>query len=144
MPTERALRELADWLDDPVGDLAVGSLLLASQRRGKGLAAALSALSASMAAEVAMRREIEAECAKPRSAATFVTVFLVLAVVGLALFARSYVAPLASSGGQVVVVIAALMCGSMLVVMRRLARARRPARLLRPAGRAAGPEGGAA
>ncbi|HMA46869.1 MAG TPA: type II secretion system F family protein, partial [Frankiaceae bacterium] len=122
VPTERALRELADWLDDPVGDLAVGSLLLAAQRRGKGLAAALSALSASMAAEVAMRREIEAERAKPRSAAAFVTVFLVVAVVGLALFARSYVAPLASPGGQVVVVIAALMCGSMLVVMHRLAR----------------------
>lgn len=68
-PTEVALRAFADDLDDAGADLVVATLLLAARRRGPGLAKVLAAAADSVAEEVAVRRRVEAERAKPRTTA---------------------------------------------------------------------------
>ena len=84
-PTETALRAFADDLDDATGDLVVATLILGARRRGPGLARVLTAVADSVAEEVAMRRKVEAERAKPRTTARAVTLItLGVVAVGVA------------------------------------------------------------
>jgi Flp pilus assembly protein TadB len=112
--TEAALRALADDLDDAAGDLVVAALLLASRRRGPGLALVLTAVAGSVADEVAARRRIEAERAKPRSTARLVTL-ITLGVAGVLMLNGTYLAPYSDGLGQLVLlVIAAAFTGCLL------------------------------
>lgn len=101
MPTEEALRRFADELADPSADLVVAALILASRRRGPGVAAALTAIADSVGQEVAARRRVEADRAKPRATARAVTLITVL-IVGAGLFNRGYTAPYTTAVGQAV------------------------------------------
>jgi Flp pilus assembly protein TadB len=85
--TEAALRAFADELDDSTGDLIAANLILGARRRGAGLASVLEGLAESVAADVRARRQVEADRAKPRATARWVTlisvgVLVVLAVSG--------------------------------------------------------------
>ena len=77
MPTEQALRLFADDLNDATGDLVVAALLLGHRRRGPGVARTLSSVADSVADEVATRRRIEADRAKPRTTARAVTLITI-------------------------------------------------------------------
>ncbi len=131
--TEHAIRALADDLDDATGDVIAANLLLAARRRGAGLASVLDALAESVAADVRARREVEADRAKPRATARWVTlitigVLTVLAVTG------EYVAPYRSGPGQLLLVALLALYVSTLVWMRRMATGTPPARFVgRPA-----------
>ncbi|HET7725062.1 MAG TPA: type II secretion system F family protein, partial [Propionibacteriaceae bacterium] len=81
--TESALRALADDFDDPTGDLIVANLILGSRRRGSGLADVLASLAESVAADVRARGAIEADRAKPRTTARWVTIITVSVLVVL-------------------------------------------------------------
>ncbi|MGZ4602411.1 MAG: type II secretion system F family protein [Kineosporiaceae bacterium] len=98
-PTEAALRAFADDLGDATGDLVAATLILGSRRRGPGLAAVLDDLAATVAEEVRIRRGIEAERAKPRTSARWVTI-LTLGVLGVLALDTSYVAPYKMPLGQ--------------------------------------------
>lgn len=112
-PVQAALRAFGDDLDDPTGDLVVAALLLAADRRGRGLARLLAALAATVEAEVAMRRGIEADRATPRTTARWVLYITLAVVAGLVLFDRTYVAPFGTPTGQVVLaLIGALFTGA--------------------------------
>jgi Flp pilus assembly protein TadB len=100
-PTETALRAFAEDLDDATGDLVVAALILGSQRRGPGLAAVLDDLAATVAEEVRIRRGIEADRAKPRTTARWVTV-LTLGVLAVLALDTSYIAPYKTPLGQLV------------------------------------------
>lgn len=100
-PTETALRAFAEDLGDATGDLVVASLILGHRRRGPGLARALTAVADSVAEEVAMRRRVEAERAKPRTTARAVTL-ITLGVVALGALNRTYLAPYGTPLGQLV------------------------------------------
>jgi Flp pilus assembly protein TadB len=101
MPTEDALRLFADEVSDPTADLVAAALVLASRRRGPGVSAALTALAESVGEEVAARRRIESDRAKPRATARAVTVItVVIGVVGL--MNRGYTGPYGTALGQVV------------------------------------------
>ena len=89
----------ADDLDDGTGDLVAGTLILGAQRRGPGLAAVLEDLAATVAEEVRIRRGIEADRAKPRTTARWVTV-LTLGVLGVLALDREYIAPYKTPIGQ--------------------------------------------
>lgn len=115
-PTEQALRAFADDLDDASGDFVVAALLLASRRRGPGLAGVLAAAAASVADEVAARRKVEAERAKPRSTARLVTL-ITLAVAGALFLNGDYLTPYGDGLGQLVLLgIAAAFTGCLLWV----------------------------
>lgn len=121
--TEAALRAFADELDDSTGDLIAANLILGARRRGAGLASVLEGLAESVAADVRARREVEADRAKPRSTARWVTlisagVLLVLAVSG------SYVEPYRSPFGQVLLILLLSAYVATLIWMRQMANGR--------------------
>jgi Flp pilus assembly protein TadB len=118
--TEAALRAFADELDDATGDLIAANLILAARRRGAGLASMLEGLAESVAADVRARRQVEADRAKPRSTARWVTLISASVLVVLAL-SGSYVEPYRSPIGQVILVVLLSAYVATLIWMRRMA-----------------------
>ena len=118
--TEAALRAFADELDDATGDLSAANLILAARRRGAGLASVLEGLAESAAADVRARRQVEADRAKPRSTARWVTLISASVLVVLAL-SGSYVEPYRSPIGQVILVVLLSTYVATLIWMRRMA-----------------------
>lgn len=134
--TEDALRAFADELDDSTGDLIAANLILGARRRGAGLSSVLEGLAESVAADVRARRQVEADRAKPRATARWVTlisagVLVILAVSG------SYVAPYKSPFGQVILISLLSAYVATLAWMKRMALGRNLPRFL-------GTQGGAA
>ena len=127
--TEDALRAFADELDDSTGDLIAANLILGARRRGAGLASVLEGLAESVAADVRARRQVEADRAKPRATARWVTlisagVLVILAVSG------TYVAPYRSPLGQVILVGLLSAYVATLIWMKRMAMGRNLPRFL--------------
>ncbi|WP_460846146.1 type II secretion system F family protein [Nocardioides ultimimeridianus] len=118
--TETALRAFADELDDATGDLIAANLILAARRRGAGLTSVLEGLAESVAADVRARRQVEADRAKPRATARWVTVISASVLVVLAL-SGSYVKPYGSPIGQVILIVLLSAYVATLVWMRRMA-----------------------
>lgn len=121
--TEQAIRMFADELDDATGDLIAANLILGARRRGAGLAAVLEGLAESVAADVRARRQVEADRAKPRATARWVTlisgsVLIVLAVSG------PYVEPYRGPAGQIILLVLLAAYVALLVWMRRMTNGR--------------------
>ncbi|MCB2175754.1 MAG: type II secretion system F family protein [Actinomycetales bacterium] len=98
---EQALRAFADDVDDAAADLVAAALVLAARRRGPGLARVLTSVADSVAEEVAVRRKVEAERAKPRATARAVTL-ITLGMVGVGALNGDYLAPYTTGLGQLV------------------------------------------
>lgn len=128
-PTESALRRFADEVDDPAADLVVCAMILAARRRGPGVAAALTAIAGSVGEEVAARRRVEADRAKPRATARAVTA-ITLVVIGVGLLNRGYTAPYGSALGQSVLVATLGFFGAALWWMHSMTVTTPPERLL--------------
>lgn len=111
-PLAEALRGFADDLDDPTGDLVVAALLLAADRRGRGLAVMLTGLAVTVEHEVAMRRAVDADRAAPRTTARWVTGITLVVTGALVVFDRSYVTPFGSPAGQVVLALIGALFGA--------------------------------
>jgi Flp pilus assembly protein TadB len=129
--TEAALRAFADNLDDATADLVVATLILAARRRGPGLPRVLAAVADSVADEVAMRRTVEADRAKPRATARAVT-FITLGVVAVGSLNTTYLQPYQTLLGQLV--LAAITVGfvAALAWMRALTLTTPASRLFQP------------
>ncbi|WP_269305773.1 type II secretion system F family protein [Aeromicrobium sp. HA] len=127
--TEDALRAFADELDDATGDLVAANLILGAQHRGAGLASVLEGLAESVAADVRARRQIEADRAKPRATARWVTLISVGVLVVLAI-SGTYVEPYRSPLGQVILVLLLVTYVATLVWMKRMAIGRPMPRFL--------------
>ena len=121
--TEDALRAFADDLDDATGDVIAANLILGARRRGAGLASVLDGLAESVAADVRARREIEADRAKPRATARWVTIITV-GVLAILAVSGTYVAPYGSPLGQVLLVGLLGLYVATLVWMRSMATGR--------------------
>jgi len=118
--TEDALRRFADDLDEAAADLVVAVLILGAQRRGAGLASVLDDLAGKVAEEVSMRRRVEADRAKPRTTARWVTI-ITLSVIALSAFNTDYIYPYGSTLGQLVLAVLAAAFVGALLWMRGLA-----------------------
>ncbi|MGV8966603.1 MAG: type II secretion system F family protein [Cellulomonas sp.] len=103
-PIEQALVAFADDLDDAAADLVAAALVLAARRRGPGLARVLTAVADSVAQDVAVRRKVEAERAKPRTTARAVTL-ITFGVLAVGAFSGTYLAPYGDPLGQVVLAV---------------------------------------
>ncbi|HPU03706.1 MAG TPA: type II secretion system F family protein [Rhodoglobus sp.] len=135
--TEDAVRAFADELDDATGDLVAANLILAARRRGAGLAQVLESLAESVSADVRARRQIEADRAKPRATARWVTIISVGVLVVLAI-SGTYIEPYRSPLGQVILVTLLTMYVATLVWMKRMAIGKPLARFLSAAHAAGG------
>ncbi len=138
VPTETALQAFADDLDDATGDLVAAQLKLGARRRGQGLANVLEALAQDVAADVRARRAIEADRAKPRTTARWITIITVV-VLGVLAFTGDYIAPYATPVGQILL---ALYLGAyigLLIWLRRMAKGEPLPRILGQQARTGGP-----
>jgi Flp pilus assembly protein TadB len=115
-----ALRAFADQLDDATADKVLAALVLRAADRGPGLAGALADLADSVREEVRQRRAIEADRAKHRATVRWL-VTLIIAVVVVGSFDRSYVAPYNSLLGLVVLTVVGLAFVGVVAWMRGLA-----------------------
>jgi Flp pilus assembly protein TadB len=127
--TEDALRAFADELDDSTGDLIAANLILGARRRGAGLASVLEGLAESVAAAVRARRQVEADRAKPRATARWVTLISTGVLVVLAI-SGTYVEPYRTPLGQVILVALLSAYVATLVWMKRMAIGRALPRFL--------------
>lgn len=105
IPIERALDTFGDDLDDPTGDLLTGSLILGTRRRGSGLARLLDGTAQTIADDVAARRQIEADRAKPRANARIIAVIAIAIIAGQFILNPAYVEPYKTPIGQIVLVV---------------------------------------
>jgi Flp pilus assembly protein TadB len=127
--TEQALRAFADDLDDATGDRIATALIIGSRSRAQGLAIVLERLAETVADEVRMRRRIETDRAKPRAAARYVTVIVIVTTVALALMG-DYVAIYGTGQGQVLLIVWLGLYLACLVWMRQITAARPMPRFL--------------
>lgn len=127
--TERAIRTFADELDDATGDLVAAYLIRAARRRGAGLANVLEDLAESVAEDVRARRRVEADRAKPRATARWVTIISASVLVVLAL-TGSYVEPYGTPLGQVILAVLLAAYVATLVWLKRMAAGRPLPRIL--------------
>ena len=130
MSTRDALLAFADDLDDASADRVVCALVLAAASRAQRLGELLSALAESTRDEVALRLRIETSRASVRSGVRTVLIFSVSFAAGLALLARSYLAPFGSATGQIVLVAVGLLYAGGLWLMVTMSRPPAPVRLL--------------
>lgn len=127
--TAAALRAFADDLDDATGDAIVAGLLLAADRRGNGLSMMLERTAERASEDVRNRRRVEADLAKPRTTARWVTV-ITIAVLGLMAFNGTYIAPYGSGIGQLILIMLLGLYVGALMWMQRMSRGERIPRLL--------------
>lgn len=133
-PTRQALEAFASDLDDPTGDLIVMNLLLKEKHRGPGLAPALDDLATIIGEEVKVRRQIEADRAKPRThirVVVFATLGILLALPFLGTYTANYSTPF----GQILLAVWLILFGVLLTWMRSIASQEPQPRLLVPPSR---------
>lgn len=119
--TEAALRAFADDLDDLTGDQIASSLMLGARRRGAGLASVLEGMAQTVSDDVRIRRTVEADRAKPRSTARWITLITLVVLAVLALN-TAYVAPYGSPLGQAILLLLLSAYLGCLVWMRNIAK----------------------
>jgi tight adherence protein B len=115
-----ALLRFADDVDDQIGDVAAAGLCVAHQQ-GTGTAELLTTLARQVAADVAVRRDAEAERARRRSAARILLGLWAVMFVGFAAFGSdSYTSVYSSVGGQLALGLVLAVVGLAMVWLRRL------------------------
>ncbi|MCX4564384.1 type II secretion system F family protein [Streptomyces phaeochromogenes] len=126
---EGALRAFAGELNDVTADKVVAALILSVNDRGPGLAQALEDLAGTVRDEVAKRRAIEADRAKPRTTVRWMTIITVGIVVA-GFFVPSYTQPYSTLLGQLVLAFLTAAFMGVLALMRQLGAFRRIPRFL--------------
>ncbi|WP_435216418.1 type II secretion system F family protein [Streptomyces sp. bgisy034] len=126
---EGALRAFADELDDVTADKVIAALILSVNDRGPGLAQALEDLAGTVRDEVARKRSIEADRAKPRTTVRWMA-FITLGIVVAGFFVPSYTRPYSTLLGQLVLAFLTAAFIGVLALMRQLGSFRRVPRFL--------------
>ncbi|MET7390493.1 type II secretion system F family protein [Streptomyces sp. NPDC005529] len=126
---QEALRAFADELGDVTADKVVAALILSVNDRGPGLAQALEDLAGTVRDEVAKKRAIEADRAKPRTTVRWMTIITVGVVVA-GFFVPSYTRPYSTLLGQLVLAFLTAGFVGVLALMRQLGHFRRIPRFL--------------
>jgi tight adherence protein B len=130
--TEAALRAFADELADPAADHVAMALILRHRSGGRGLALVLKELAEDVEVQVRLRRQVEADRAKPRSNVRLVLTVSLLMAAGMALFARDFMAPFSTPVGQVALAVVLGIFAAALGWIRSLTKVVVGARYLTP------------
>jgi Flp pilus assembly protein TadB len=129
--TERALRQFAREVDDPAAEKIAGVLILRERNGGPGLAGVLTGLALDLDERSRMVREIEAERAKPRANMRTIVIVTGVLIVGMVLFARTFLSNYSTVFGQVMLAVVAAVFAIALRWMRRLSDPPTPPQVLR-------------
>jgi tight adherence protein B len=130
VPLAKALRLLADELDDPAADAVVAALVLAAEARAGQLGEVLSELARATREEVAMRQRVEASRARAWSTTRTVAGVSIGFVVVAALGAHRFLQPYGTLPGQAVLLVVGAIFAAGLWLMASMVRPRRPERFL--------------
>ena len=95
-----ALLGFARDVADPAADQVVMALVLQLRHGGRGLARVLAGLADDVHDQTRMRREIEADRAKPRSNVRVLVILTLALAVGMIVFAHAFLAPYGTAEGQ--------------------------------------------
>ncbi|MEV4616925.1 type II secretion system F family protein, partial [Kitasatospora sp. NPDC049258] len=135
-----ALKAFARELGDPRADLVAAALALRIRDRGPGLAQVLSDLGTRTADVVRRRQDVEADRAKSRTTARWISCITALVITGFS-FNRSYVAPYNTLPGMVVMLALLAAVAGLFTWMHRLGTTRQLPGFLEdtPASAGAGP-----
>ncbi|MFZ9384635.1 MAG: type II secretion system F family protein [Ilumatobacteraceae bacterium] len=117
-----AARQFADEVDHPTCDFVTAALIVAAEQQVRDMGALLDQLASSCRDDVAMQRRIWVSRARTRSAVRIISLVIVLFVVMLFVFNRSYLSPYGSPEGAVVMTLIVLLFGVSLVGMQKLSR----------------------
>ena len=128
-PTADALRAFADDLDDSTGDLLAANLLLGAQRRGAGLASVLESVAVAVGEDVRARRMVEADRAKPRATARWVTI-ITLGVLFVMFFFTNMFEPYRSGIGQLILSLLLAAYVGALIWMKSMAKGKKLPRFI--------------
>ena len=120
---EPALHQFAKEIADPVGDHVAMALIVRDRHGATGLADVLTALAGDVDEQVRMRRTILSEQKKAVSNIRMILGLTVVVWAGLSVFARSYMAPYSSIGGQIAL---ALIVAGFIVTIWWLQKLSRP------------------
>ncbi|MEW1913822.1 type II secretion system F family protein [Kitasatospora sp. NPDC085895] len=118
-----ALKAFARDLGDPRADLVAAALALRIRDRGPGLAQVLSDLGARTADVVRRRQDVEADRAKYRSNARWISIITASVIIGFS-FNRSYIAPYNTPIGMVVLLALLAAVAGLFVWINRLGTTR--------------------
>lgn len=121
-PLDQALDGLAEDLAHPIGDLVTTALRVAATAGSRRVATVLENLATAAHHEASMRRRVEVARARPRATLRLVAVIVSLFVLGLALFARDYLTPYDTVGGQLVLLLIGAYWALGFIWMARLGR----------------------
>jgi tight adherence protein B len=114
-----ALRQFAEDIDDPAGDLVVAALVLAADKSPKRLGDLLGRLAEAARSDVTMRLRIETGRARTRTSVKVITIFTTLFAVFLMLFSSDYLEAYDSMTGQAVLgLVGACFAGSFVWLAR--------------------------
>jgi hypothetical protein len=114
-----ALRQFAEDIDDPSGDLVVAALVLAADKSPKRLGDLLGRLAVAARSDVTMRLRVETGRARTRTSVKVITIFTTLFAVFLMVFSGDYLEAYDSMAGQVVLgLVGACFAGSFVWLAR--------------------------
>jgi hypothetical protein len=128
--SQAALMAFAKEMADPISDEVVMSLILQQRHGGRGLAAVLADLAAHVEDQIRMRREVEADRAKPRSNVRTIVLLTLGLSGGLILFDRAYLAPYGTVTGQLALAGVVAIFAAAVLWLRRMIRQMPGERLL--------------
>jgi hypothetical protein len=129
-----SLREFADELDQPSGDLVVAALILAADKSPKRLGDLLGRLATSARANVNMQLRIDAGRARVQTAVKVITGFTSGFALLLLVLNKEYLEPYDSITGQVVLGVVGLCFGGAFLWLARAFRYQDEERFLRTEG----------
>jgi tight adherence protein B len=129
-----SLREFADELDQPSGDLVVAALILAADKSPKRLGELLGRLATSARANVNMQLRIDAGRARVQTAVKVITGFTSGFALLLLVLNKEYLEPYDSITGQVVLGVVGLCFGGAFLWLARAFRYQDEERFLRTEG----------
>lgn len=129
-PAEDAYRALADEMADGAVDHVALLLQTHARDRGSGLSARLAELAESLLRQTADARAVEADRAKVRAPARWISLFVV-GTVALLMANQAYTAPYGTAQGQLLLAGLGVLFAFLLLRMQQMARSEPEPRLLK-------------
>lgn len=119
---EEALKDFADELADPTGDLIIAALILASRQQARNLADVMGSLAEAARAQAALRMRTAADRARIRTSVRVIISTVLVMAVGLVMLNRSYLNPYDTPTGQMVLLVVAGLFGAALMWLSKIAK----------------------
>lgn len=125
-----ALRQLADDLADPTGDLVIAALVLAAEQQARQLGDLLGSLAQSAREQASMRLRVEAGRARTRTSVRVIVSTTVVFAIGMVLFNRAYMSAFDTPSGQIVLLGIGIVFASGFIWLTKIANVAEPQRFL--------------